>query len=373
MIAVFGDNVDAQRTEVVFVDVATGKETTHVAGGAYMPQGLAWLGPNDLLLSQPKTTGSHVQLWRMSYPGGAVTPLTNDLSSYVGADITRDRTSVVTSRSDTRAAIWVGDAAGTQGTDVTSTFPISVLLTSVAWAGDRVLYSTTVNGVAAIASVIPGRGAPVDVVIDAALPAVTPDGKTVVYIKSSEDGTGLWKIDAQTGARPVQFEKGSAFFPVVTPDNRNVVFISPRGGRQTPWIVPIDGGEAKEIVHAFASAFSLDVSRDGRRVLFQTSDSQNRFKFAVCDLPDCANRIDLNLPANVGFGATRFTTDGHAVAYVDSSGSNLWAQPIRAVRRGRLRVSPIARAPTTSRPLPGRATASAWRSCGRRRPTISCC
>ena len=192
----------------------------------------------------------------------------------------------------------------------------------------RFVYSTTVNGVAAIASVIPGGGAPADVVIDAALPAVTPDGKTVVYIKSSDDGAGLWKIDSQTGARPVQFEKGTAFFPVVTPDNRNVVFISPRGGPPTPWIVPIDGGEAKEIVHAFASAFSLDVSRDGRRVLFQTSDSQNRFKFAVCDLPDCANRIDLDRPANVGFGATRFTTNGRAVAYIDLSGTNLWALPI---------------------------------------------
>ena len=157
---------------------------------------------------------------------------------------------------------------------------------------------------------------------------MTSDGKTVVYTKTSEDGAGLWKMDAQTGARPVQFEKGNALFPVITPDNLNVVFISMRGDMQTPWIVPLEGGEAKEIVHAFAGIFSLDVSRDGLRVLFQTSDSQNRFKFAVCDLPDCANRIDLDLPANSGYGATRFTTDGRAVAYVDLSGTNLWALPI---------------------------------------------
>jgi serine/threonine protein kinase len=249
-IAVFEIDIDRPRSEVVFVDVATGKETAHDAGGTFVTQGLAWLGPNDVLLSQPNKTGSHVQLWRMSYPDGVVTPLTNDLSSYVGADITRDRTRVVTSRSDTRAAIWVGDAAGTRGTDVAATSFASPVFSKVVWAGDRLLYNTMVNGASAIASVTSSGGASTDVVVDAAIPAVTSDGKTVVYVKTSEDGAGLWKIDATTGARPVQFEKGFSIDPIVTPDDRNVVFISSKGDAQSPWILPLAGGQAKEIVHA---------------------------------------------------------------------------------------------------------------------------
>jgi Tol biopolymer transport system component len=126
----------------------------------------------------------------------------------------------------------------------------------------------------------------------------------------------------------VQVTKGLALFPIVTPDNRSVIFLSPQGDLQTPWIVPIDGGEAQEIVHEFAAIASLGVSRDGRRLMFQTSDLQNQNKFVVCDLPNCANRISLDMPANAGYGVKRFTAGDNAIAYVNSAGSNIWAQSI---------------------------------------------
>ena len=67
----------------------------------YIPQGLAWLGPGHVAGPAQDDWIAH-QLSRMSYPDGTVLPVTNDLSSYVGVDITNDRTSVVTSRSDIR-------------------------------------------------------------------------------------------------------------------------------------------------------------------------------------------------------------------------------------------------------------------------------
>ena len=42
---------------------------------------------------------------------------------------------------------------------------------------------------------------------------------------------------------------------------------------------------------SFAGIASLDVSRDSRRLLFQTSGPQNQAKFMVCDLPNCANGL----------------------------------------------------------------------------------
>ena len=329
VIAVFGADLSTSRTEVVFVDVATGKETVRDSRGGFLPQGLAWLGANDLLLSQPKTLGSPVQLWRMSYADGVVSPLTNDLNNYLGADITTDRAGVVTSREDHRLALWVGDAAGVRGADVTASFPYGPS-NPVQWAGDRLIFGTTINGVPGIASIASSGGNRVDLAADAALATASSDGKIVVFVKPSEaGGGGLWRIDAAIGSRPLLFEKGAASFPMMTPDGRAVVFLSNRAGlQQTPWIVPIEGGEAKEIVHAFAAIFSLDVSQDGRRVLFQTSEAQNQFKWAVCDLPSCGNRISLDLPMNFGLGQARFTTDGRAIAYIETSGSNIWALPI---------------------------------------------
>ena len=143
----------------------------------------AWRGLDPATwLGQPRTTGSHIQLSRMSYPDGTVLPVTNDLSSYVGVDITNDRT-IVTSRSDIRLAVWVSDAEGERGSAVTGSFPSSLLLNSIAWAGDSLACGTTVNGRPAITSVTPGKGEPVDITVDAALHDATSDGKRIVFVR----------------------------------------------------------------------------------------------------------------------------------------------------------------------------------------------
>lgn len=126
---------------VVFLDASTGAETVRGAHGGFQPRGLAWLGPTSLVLSQPEEEGRQVQLWRMSYPVGAVSPLTNDLNSYVGLDLARTRTSLVTSRLETRASVWVGDAEGASGTSIV---PPTLFTGRFLWVSGRATgFSTT--------------------------------------------------------------------------------------------------------------------------------------------------------------------------------------------------------------------------------------
>ena len=80
-----------------------------------------------------------------------------------------------------------------------------------------------------------------------------------------------------------------------------------------------------EIVKAFASIVSLDVSPDSRRIAFATSDDKNRLSYAVCDLPRCTNRMTLT-PPSAGFNHARFTPDGRDLAYDDFLGTNIWVQ-----------------------------------------------
>ena len=81
---------------ILFVDVVSGAETVRDAHGGFQPEGLAWLDSSSLVLSQPQEEGQRVQLWRMSYPDGAVSPLTTDLNSYIGVDLDSSRGSLVT-------------------------------------------------------------------------------------------------------------------------------------------------------------------------------------------------------------------------------------------------------------------------------------
>jgi Tol biopolymer transport system component len=314
---------------VVFVDTVTGAETVRVSGGSFVPQGLAWLGSTSLVLSQPEEFGQRVQLWRMSYPGGEVTPLTNDLSSYIGIDVDASRRNLVTSRRDTRITLWVGNADGTDGKEIVRPTPFGGARGYVTWAGDRVLFDTTSNGSAAVAAISSAGGMPENVVANGFQSAATPDGGFVVFVRASRGADGLWKLDA-AGRQAVQlvpgFEKfgGMTVEPLVSPDGRSVLFISNKSGIQAPWIVPIDGGEPAQVVSEFA--VDLDISPDGRRLKF-LSQSARGAVLVVCDLPACANRRDIELPKNFGMPG-RWTPDGKGLAYAEQTGANIWSLPL---------------------------------------------
>jgi serine/threonine protein kinase/Tol biopolymer transport system component len=330
VIALFGVDIAAAETgtEVVFVDVATGAETKRPAQGGFVPAGVAWLSPTALVLSQPKVSGLREQLFRMSYPDGAVTSVTNDLSRYLGVDVDSARSSVVTARSETRVGIWVGDPTTGRGSEIVPPSPYTATLISMQWAGDRLLYDASTSDVLTIAGVTPGSGDAMELRTDASLPSGTSDGRTIVFVRSPPTGEGLWKVDLASGSPPVRVLEGLQHgFPMVTRDDRSIIFLSTKNGLQSPWIVPIGGGEAKQIVNEFAGVNSVDISPDGRRIMFFTSAPQNQFRIAVCDLPDCANRMNFPVPQNFRYVTTRFTPNGQGFAFVDSSGMNVWVQP----------------------------------------------
>jgi Tol biopolymer transport system component len=316
----------AEMMQVAVVDADTGAELRVLEpyGGRY---GLAWWDTGSLVMSHyTPALGGPVQLWWVSYPDGAVARLTNDLSSYVGVDLDTARNSLVTSRSETRAAIWVGDGAATNAIEVVApSVSGGEPAMTVAWAGERLLYDSLRNGRPVVTSVLPGAGAPIEIASEAGLPAATSDGKTMVFRKS--DGTGLLVAEAD-GRQARQLVSGESAYPILTRDDRSVIFVSRRGGVSSPWIVPLEGGEPREIVKAFAGSGSVDVSPDGRRIVFLSSEAQNQFSFAICDFPDCRRRIRLALPVNFRPPTARWTPDGRSIAYLDTNQVNIWTQPL---------------------------------------------
>jgi Tol biopolymer transport system component len=144
--------------------------------------------------------------------------------------------------------------------------------------------------------------------------AGTSDGRTLVYARRAD---GVWKTDG-AGRSPVQLSTAEAFDVQITHDDRHVVFLTSRSGAETPWIMPIDGGEARQLFAESTGWGTMDVSADGR-LLFVS-----RGRFVICDLPSCATRREMNLPANIGW-RPRWTPDGQRIAYVDTSGANVWS------------------------------------------------
>jgi len=316
---------ESSPARVVVVDVARGEETIHTAGTG-LPQGVAWLDATQLVVSHGREDAVRRQLLRLSYPGGALAPITNDLDDYIGLDLDASRRNLVTSRRETKTSLWIGDAFGEGSRQIVPPSPSAgnLFRATLSWAGERVIIEQLPDAQPTIIAV-DRNGKSEDLAPAALEGVVSADGRTLVFNRM----TGLWKADA-TGAQPVQLTAGiTAADARVTPDGRYVVFLSTQDGTQSPWLVPTAGGEPTQLaVAAIGFGGRLDISPDGRRLMFLTRSPEDGVeRVALCDLPACSDRTEIVGPDR-SRAPFRFMPDGQSIAYLDSTATNIWAMPL---------------------------------------------
>ena len=306
--------------QIVFVD-HTGSEQAVPLGGAIGALGLDWLDRDSLVLNQFELNRPS-QLWRLEYPSGAVTRLTNDLASYQGVSLTAARDSLATTKTDLRVAIWVSDRAGANGKEVVAPLQtIAGLAQSVTWAADRLLFTSLSGGYFSILSVGLDGGRPQELVPQAGLPTTTSDGRTVVFDSNDPARRGLWKTT--DGGRIVALTNMDPGWPIVTGDDRSVVFTSRSGdGPQSLWIIPIDGGTPTQLSNRYAA--DLRLSLDGQSLAFESVDDQGRPVYVFCALPDCSSPQVVPRPEGIRSQVGRQFLANRGIPYVTGSPANVW-------------------------------------------------
>jgi len=303
--------------------------------------GVGWIDANTLVLGQALEQGTPSQLWRIGFPDGRRSHLTNDVSRYEDLSLSGDRDSFVSARPEARVSIWVGDATGS-GHDIVGPAPFLSSATqyaTVGWDGTRVFFTHTLNGRFEIFRVgADGAGSPETVVAGRDM-ATAPDG-SVVYRTITGDDVGLWRVD-RDGRHPTQLAKGSVNFPMVTPDGQTVIFSSPAGGTQSLWRVPLAGGSPSPVfgpVDGRPVAIGIygfsDISPDGRSIAIGSGTN-----WTICDFPACTVRKTIAVPGLI----VRWMPDGRGLSFIDrspitgaTSTSNLWVQPIDGSARRQL-------------------------------------
>ena len=313
----------------LFVDVGSGM----VRSLALTPPGVsAWFDDSSLVFGRAIGQGRPFQLWRMSYPSGQLSRLTNDLSSYRGINLTADRDILVAARTEDRVDIWIGDATTMNGRDVAlAARPMMANGSSLAWTADRLLFTSGSEAGLVVSSFPADGGAASQVVRDADAPSITSDGRTLVYV-SRNDATlnTLWKSEPDgRGATQIG---GAADWPVPTRDNRSVIFSAlTTNGQRRLWIIPIDGGTRTQL--SDLEGYTPDISPDGRSLAFASLDEQQRPTIVVCDLPGCTAQRRWTPPGlAIGLGVggrLRWMPSGRGIAYVNTaSQQNIWEQPL---------------------------------------------
>ncbi|HEV8268889.1 MAG TPA: hypothetical protein VGR00_11660 [Thermoanaerobaculia bacterium] len=104
-------------------------------------------------------------------------------------------------------------------------------------------------------------------------PALSPDGKTVVYGLTTNDlpkakrTVHLWRVDPDgKNGRQITFADGRDENPAFSPDGKWIGFVSTRGNDPQLYVLPVDGGEAVQKSHVPGGIGAFLFSPDGKHV-----------------------------------------------------------------------------------------------------------
>ena len=128
--------------------------------------------------------------------------------------------------------------------------------------------------------------------------AVAPDGSAAVYARRTIEGgeyrTRLWRVPLARG-RAEQLTSGDIDVrPRFSPDGRSLLFLSRRSGRFQPWLLPLAGGEPKQLAEFPVEVGAAEWSPDGERVLALGESGEDRYRVGDPEQPTARRIADLS-------------------------------------------------------------------------------
>lgn len=341
-------------SRIIGFDPASGNERVLSEGWAFVGH-LAWSADGRALYAvAQREVGSTAQIWRVPLEGDP-RPLTNELFDHRIVSLSADGKTLVSVAADAESAIW-RIPLGPTGEAVKLTQRRLDGLTGLALLPDgSVVYPSLESGKLGLVMLAPDGSAPVEItrgvnevrypsapadgsfvayleltpagaelrtatlkdkragqplarVVDDAPPAVSPDGKWIVY----SDGGVLHRVPSG-GGEPVSYTlPGRAYLPAISPDGRRVAFYYRDHEGFRVGVAPLEGGglEWNRAVEPIRYATTLAWAPDGNGLLLNTMP-RDRANIWLLPFDGEPNRITSFQDQNTG----RFhaSTDGRTI------------------------------------------------------------
>jgi len=330
-------NVDAEGSygTLVEIEVESGAERRLTPERWSTVGAVAWLPDKSGLVFVATAEGTpESQIWHVSYPGGDVRKVTNDLNSYSAVRLTANASALVTIQTEGETNIWVGPAGEASRARQITSGRAGNGGGGMSWTPDgRIVYTMRGGGVAQIWIMnADGTGARqlTSGARNSTLPSVTPDGRYIVF-RSPRAGTfNIWRMDLDGGNVKQLTEGGNDTQPRPSPDGRWVVFTSTRAGMQNLWKVSIDGGEPVRLTEKNMS--NSTVSPDGQLIAChyrQQSNDPTKIALIPFEGGEPVRLLDFSQKF-ISAPGLRWTPDGQAILYAETQGgvSNIWRLPV---------------------------------------------
>lgn len=173
-----------------------------------------------------------------------------------------------------------------------------------------------------LAATSPASARPVKL---AASPVLTPDGATLVF----EWGEDLWSVPATGGvARALTRHPAVDRMPSLSPDGTRVAFMSNRDGTSQVYVMPLAGGEPKQVTFHSEGAAPQDWHPDGVHLLVRGSRDSGEFLPQRFLTVDTRERLAEQLVFDDAGDHGRWSPDGTKLLFV-RDGSELYRRNYR--------------------------------------------
>ncbi len=291
---------------------------------------IRWLkDKTGFIVAASEAPGERPQLFYLSYPGGRVRRLTNDVDGHASFTMTADAGSIVTERSDDDRRIEVISARDRR---------ISVIAANnsdrhfdrIDWStGDYLVFDEDADGSYSKRNIVrmrpdgSDRANLTEDVGDNIQPAASPDGRTIVFVSSRSGKFELWRTDIGGGS-PTQLTDlpFDVYDPSYSADGRSVYFSAWKEAGWRVWEIGIDGSGAKQVIDADVRDWAL--APDGKRIVYSYLDSAtNANRTLIRSLGTNGSEIELGLDVEMLIG---WSHDGRSIYFIRSGDEqrNVW-------------------------------------------------
>jgi len=294
---------------------------------------VAWLpdGSGMIVSALDRAVTANSQLWQISYPGGAVRKITNDLNDYLGSSLAADSDALVTLQESVSLNLWITSKGKyARATQITARTGKDDGQRGVAWTPDgRLVYTSTASGSPTLWMMNSDGSNQKQLTMTAGQnirPTVSPDGLYLAFTflhPGRRMNREVWRINLD-GSDPKQIAEDGGF-PQCSPDGNWVVYELGPGGM---WKAPSAGGAPVQLTEK--PSFYLAISPDGKLVASFSRLAQRQITLIPFEGGSPIRLLDLPPTPGSYVPGLRWAPDGRALSYgITHSGvSNIWSLPL---------------------------------------------